>query len=363
MISDVIAAQPDYGADVANLTVRAATPTDLPAVQRVLTNSWGMPMVVGHGVQYDLTTLPAFVAERDGVLAGVLTYSIDNDQLEIVSIDAVSPGEGVGTALLAAAVADARRRGLRRVWLITTNDNLDALRFYQRRGLRLVGVRPGAVDLARQIKPSIPETGSYGIPIHDELTLELRLDTEDPYRHPVQAGRAAFLQRFRWCEGHADTWALLRDPIATSDVVRGLAYPFLGAVDVVVATEARGFSLGCLVARELGVAFVPIRKAEGALPGEKLQIEAAPNWRGRRHTLRIQRAGITPGHRVLLVDDWVETGASLHGAWELVSRCGGRLTGVALLVDQMPDALRGELERAGVRVGALVNSGELPPAL
>ncbi|WP_215909533.1 hypothetical protein [Streptacidiphilus fuscans] len=59
-------------------------------------------------------------------------------------------------------------------WLVTTNDNLDALRFYQRRGLRIVGVAPGAVDAARRFKPSIPVTGEYGIPLRDELTLELR---------------------------------------------------------------------------------------------------------------------------------------------------------------------------------------------
>ena len=61
-------------------------------------------------------------------------------------------------------------------WVITINDNLDALRFYQRRGMRLVAVRPGAVDEARRLKPSIPVIGAQGIPIHDELELELRLD-------------------------------------------------------------------------------------------------------------------------------------------------------------------------------------------
>ena len=58
------------------------------------------------------------------------------------------------------------------MWLLTTNDNLDALRLYQRHGFRLVQVHPGAVDLARQAKPSIPEVGAYGIPLRDELILE-----------------------------------------------------------------------------------------------------------------------------------------------------------------------------------------------
>ena len=58
------------------------------------------------------------------------------------------------------------------MWLLTTNDNLDALRLYQRHRFRLVEVRPGAVDLARRAKPSIPAVGAYGIPLRDELILE-----------------------------------------------------------------------------------------------------------------------------------------------------------------------------------------------
>ncbi|MGH3646211.1 MAG: GNAT family N-acetyltransferase [Micromonosporaceae bacterium] len=88
--------------------------------------------------------------------------------------DAVVRHSGVGSALLAAAVGLAREAGLTRIWLVTTNDNLDALRFCQRRGLRLIAVAPGAVDAARALKPEIPLTGAYGIPLRDELTLELR---------------------------------------------------------------------------------------------------------------------------------------------------------------------------------------------
>jgi hypothetical protein len=60
------------------------------------------------------------------------------------------------------------------VWLTTTNDNLDALRFYQRRGFRISAVRPRAVERARAtLKPEIPEVGAYGIPVRDEIDLEL----------------------------------------------------------------------------------------------------------------------------------------------------------------------------------------------
>ncbi|MFG3205250.1 GNAT family N-acetyltransferase [Streptomyces sp. NPDC048192] len=141
----------------------------------VLTSSWGGTTVVAHGTVYDAAGLPALLAERDGRVAGLLTYTLSGQGLEVVSLDAVVRHVGVGSALLAAAAEVARQVGARRVWLVTTNDNLDALRFYQRRGMRIVAVGPGAVDTARILKPSIPTTGEYGIALHDVLTLELRL--------------------------------------------------------------------------------------------------------------------------------------------------------------------------------------------
>ena len=76
-----------------------------------------------------------------------------------------------------------RPSGARRLWLITTNDNVDALRFYQRRGFRLVRVHAGAVDRSRAaLKPGIPEAGDHGIPLRDELELEM---TTGPPPEPV----------------------------------------------------------------------------------------------------------------------------------------------------------------------------------
>ena len=91
----------------------------------------------------------------------------------MVTIDSLRPREGIGTALLSRATGLARAAGVPRLWLITTNDNLNALRFYQRRGLRLVAVRRGAVDEARALKASIPVIGESGIELHDEIELEL----------------------------------------------------------------------------------------------------------------------------------------------------------------------------------------------
>ncbi|MFG1627852.1 GNAT family N-acetyltransferase [Kribbella sp. NPDC049227] len=158
------------------LVVRKATEADHAAVVGLLSAAWGGSVVVAHGTTYDAATLPALVAEQDGRIVGLLTYTVADGDLEVVTIDAPVRHLGVGSALLTAAIEVAREAGARRLWLITTNDNLDGLRFYQRRGLRIVGVTPDAMDAARAVKPWIPATGDYGIPLRDELVLELRLD-------------------------------------------------------------------------------------------------------------------------------------------------------------------------------------------
>ena len=84
-------------------------------------------------------------------------------------------GRGIGSTLVDAAVDAARATGALEIWLVTTNDNVDALRLYQRRGFELTELRTGAVDRARLRKPTIPSTGEYGIPLRDELVLTRRL--------------------------------------------------------------------------------------------------------------------------------------------------------------------------------------------
>ena len=156
--------------------VEPARDTDRAALEKLFTAAWGQPWVVARGERRDLRSLPTLVArDTDGALLGVLTYAHCGDSFEIVSIQTSWPGKGVGSALLAAAINTARELGTPRIWLVTTNDNLDALRFYQRRGLRLTGLAPGAVEHSRLLKPEIPAIGEYGIPMRDELTLSLDL--------------------------------------------------------------------------------------------------------------------------------------------------------------------------------------------
>jgi ribosomal protein S18 acetylase RimI-like enzyme len=158
-------------------TVRPATAADRADLDDLFVRHWGATSVVAHGERYELLGLPTLVAQDDaGRFAGALCWRRDGDAVEVLGIASAKPGGGTGSALLAAAAAAARAAGARRLWLVTTNDNTRALRFYQRRGLRIVAVDPGAVDRARVLKPEIPLVGDDGIPLRDELRLAMDLD-------------------------------------------------------------------------------------------------------------------------------------------------------------------------------------------
>jgi ribosomal protein S18 acetylase RimI-like enzyme len=133
-----------------------------------------------RGELIDVLDAEGLVAELDGRPAGLLTFRPDDPDpaaIELTVLAVASPGKGVGSALVSALADEAGRRRATRIWLVTTNDNLDALRLYQRRGFRLTGLRAGAVDQARiELKPSIGDVAANGIPIRDELDLELDLE-------------------------------------------------------------------------------------------------------------------------------------------------------------------------------------------
>lgn len=136
--------------------------------------SWGGQTMVSRGRVHRLEDQSGFIARLNGERAGALTYWREGDEIEITSLEATIEGRGVGSALLEVIAQHAAATGVHRIWLITTNDNLNALGFYQKRGYRLAELFPGAVDDARLLKPSIPLVGQHGIPLHDELLLESR---------------------------------------------------------------------------------------------------------------------------------------------------------------------------------------------
>jgi len=158
---------------VSHVTVRPATFDDRGWVNEVIAQRWGGVVAI-HDELYAPSELPSLVAELDGERVGLLTYRVDRHGLEVVTVDALMDGVGAGTSLICAARSIAQSQALPRMWTVTTNDNVHALWFYQRLGLRVVRVDLGAVDRARLLKPSIPLMGHDGIPIRDELVLEVQ---------------------------------------------------------------------------------------------------------------------------------------------------------------------------------------------
>lgn len=173
---------------MADLQLRALTEADRPWLSQFWREQWGDEIMVAHGEVFRVADLPGYVAEQGDQTVGLVTYQMRGREVEVLSLDSLLPGQGIGRALLGAVVHAARSAGCQRLTLITTNDNLAALRFYQRLGLRLCALRPGAVEQSRKIKPSIPLVGNDGIPIRDELELELALDGE------AAVGIASFAQ-------------------------------------------------------------------------------------------------------------------------------------------------------------------------
>jgi ribosomal protein S18 acetylase RimI-like enzyme len=131
------------------------------------------------GQSVDVLALDGVGAWEDGRLVGLCMWSgpdgANRSELAALAVAEEHRNRGIAAALVEAAADAARATGAEVQWLVTTNDNLDALRLYQRHGYRLAGLRPGAVDEARKAKPLIPATGDYGIPLRDELILERRL--------------------------------------------------------------------------------------------------------------------------------------------------------------------------------------------
>jgi GNAT superfamily N-acetyltransferase len=154
------------------LRVRQRDESDRAEVERFLAERLSLNVARLGRIEHPLDH-PALVAERDGTLAGVLTYVLDRDDCEVLTLHAAERFGGTGSALIEAVERLAADAGCARLWLITTNDNVDALRFYQRRGFRLAALHRGAVDDSRaRLKPEIPRIGEHGIELRDELELE-----------------------------------------------------------------------------------------------------------------------------------------------------------------------------------------------
>jgi ribosomal protein S18 acetylase RimI-like enzyme len=155
--------------------IRRINTDDREWIREILTSQWGSTLIVARGRKYQADKLPGFIALLDDKRVGLITYEISHFQCHIVSLNSLVPRRGVGSALIEEVIKEAKEAACRRLWLVTTNDNTEALHFYQKRGFELVALYRNAMQKARKIKPIIPESGRSGIPIRDEIELEYKL--------------------------------------------------------------------------------------------------------------------------------------------------------------------------------------------
>ncbi len=252
------------------VAVRDLEPRDHAWAGRLLAaHGGGVHGVARLGELIDPFSLPGLVAERDGVPIGLATvHETKADGLEVVTLHAEPRGAGAGTALLEVARQVALASGHHRLWLVTTNDNLDALRFYLRRGLHVTRVHADAVARDRALKPEIPQVNpENGLPIRD--LVELELDPQRPVtasvafpeiadldRLPPEAAAAELAPLFEGAPRYLDRLVAVRPfeddaGLAASalEVARGLppdeaielvnAHPRIGADPAAVSTMSR----------------------------------------------------------------------------------------------------------------------------
>jgi ribosomal protein S18 acetylase RimI-like enzyme len=144
-------------------------------VERFVAERWGSSKIITRARSHDVGALPGYLVREEGRLLGVITVSIEGPECEVVTIDAADEGRGIGSSMLERAEEHARAAGCDRMWLVTTNDNMRALGFYQLQGYRIMAVHRDAVVRSREQKPEIPVLGAHGIPIYDEIELEKAL--------------------------------------------------------------------------------------------------------------------------------------------------------------------------------------------
>ena len=152
--------------------IRKIERQDKSWIGEFIKNKWGTKNVISRRQEYQVETLPGFVAIQDNEYAGLITFSIKNGECQIVTLDSIVENIGIGTTLLENVIDYAFQNKCKRVWLITTNDNTPALRFFQTRKFKIKAIYCNEIEYSRKLKPEIPLFGIDSIPIRDEIELE-----------------------------------------------------------------------------------------------------------------------------------------------------------------------------------------------
>ncbi|MFX0041599.1 MAG: GNAT family N-acetyltransferase [Candidatus Hodarchaeota archaeon] len=155
-----------------DIKVRSLDEKDKEWLKRLIISEWASIKVITRGKVHYVDKLPGYIALQDDEKVGLITYRISNDECEIITLNSLKNNIGIGTALLEELENYVSSIGCKRLWVITTNDNTDALRFYQLKGFRIKAIHVDSIKEARKLKPEIPLLGVNDIEILDEIELE-----------------------------------------------------------------------------------------------------------------------------------------------------------------------------------------------
>lgn len=158
------------------LNLRSVTKKDTKWVNDITIREWGSDFIITNNKIYKPKDLAGIIVEENSDRVGILTYIIENNDCKIITINSFQTNKGIGSLLVNELKRIAKEKGAKRILLETTNDNLNALRFYQKRGFQIIAVYPNAIDKVRKKKPQIPLMGENNIPLRDALELEFKVE-------------------------------------------------------------------------------------------------------------------------------------------------------------------------------------------
>ena len=147
---------------------------DNDAVSKII-KGWGSDILVSRGKTYRTGDLEGILKYKKNKIIGLGLYYIKNNECEIVLLETFIQKKGIGTEITEKIKEIAKTKNCKRIWLITSNDNIDAIKFYQRKGFNIANFYKNAMDESRRLKPAIPLIGNYDIPIRDEIEFEIKI--------------------------------------------------------------------------------------------------------------------------------------------------------------------------------------------
>jgi ribosomal protein S18 acetylase RimI-like enzyme len=155
--------------------IRLKNRNDNDRISSYLKNNWSGDFLISKGKCHSCDELQGLIAEGDYSINGICLYTIVDSELEVVLIESFEENKGIGSLLMKEIESIAIENEIKKIWIVTTNDNINAIRFYLKKGYSFRKISRNALENYRKVKPGIPLIGYYGIPIMDELEFEKTL--------------------------------------------------------------------------------------------------------------------------------------------------------------------------------------------